>query len=66
MEVAIEECEEDAEIEAEMISEISSYAASLGTARCNDKPAVNGAAGEAMPAEGGASTSESSESSEAS
>ena len=51
MEVAVEECEEDAEIEAEMISEISSYAASLGTARCNDKPAEEGAADEAMPAE---------------
>ena len=49
-----------------MISEISSYAASLGTARCNDKPAEEGAADEAMPAEEGASTSESSESSEGS
>ena len=66
MEVAVEECEVDAEIEAEMISEISSYAATLGTARCNDKPAEEGAADEAMPAEEGASTSETSESSEGS
>ena len=40
--VTFEECEEDAEIEREMISNISSYAAALGTAQCEDdaEPAV--------------------------
>ena len=39
--VTFEECEEDAEIAREMISKISSYAAAVGTAHCeNDaKPA---------------------------
>ena len=34
--VTFQECEEDAEIEREMLSEISSYAAALGTAQCCD------------------------------